>query len=97
MIENKQLNEERIAKTVRTAMRMLDNVIDNNFYPTPEAETANLRHRAVGLGLMYQDALYQMGIQFDTDANLTLLILSMEMISYYAILASSELSKERGL
>ncbi len=94
---NQQLDEEKIAKTVRTGIRMLDNVIDNNFYPTPESEVANMRHRAIGLGLMgYQDALYQLNISFDTEENLEFSDRSMEMISYYAILASSELSKERG-
>ena len=97
MVENGDLNEEKIAKTVRTGIRMLDNVIDNNYYPTPESETANMRHRAVGLGLMgYQDALYQLNIAYDTNENLTFADRSMEMISYYAILASSELAKERG-
>lgn len=97
MIENRQLNEEKVAKTVRTAIRMLDNVIDNNFYPTPEARHANLTHRAIGLGVMgYQDALYKMGIAFDSEENVTFADASMEMISYYAILASSELAKERG-
>ena len=97
MVENGDLNEEKIAKTVRTGIRMLDNVIDNNYYPTPESETANMRHRAVGLGLMgYQDALYQLNIAYDTNENLTFADRSMEMISYYSILASSELAKERG-
>ena len=76
---------------------MLDNVIDNNYYPTPESKTANLRHRAIGLGMMgYQDALYQLNISFDSDENLGFADKSMEMISHYAILASSELAKERG-
>ena len=97
MIVNGELNEEKIAKTVRTAIRMLDNVIDNNFYPTPEAEVANLRHRAIGLGVMgYQDALYKLGIPYDSEENLKFSDRSMEVISYYAILASSELAKERG-
>lgn len=98
MVSEGQLNEEKVAKTVRTGIRMLDNVIDNNYYPTPESEKANLRHRAIGLGMMgYQDALYQLNIQFDTEDNLSFSDQSMEMISYYAILASSELAKERGV
>jgi len=97
MIGNGKLNEEKLAKTIRTGIRMLDNVIDNNYYPTPESKTANLRHRAIGLGMMgYQDALYQLNIPFDSDENLGFADKSMEMISYYAILASSELAKERG-
>jgi ribonucleoside-diphosphate reductase alpha chain len=97
MITNGVLDEKKIAQTVRTGIRMLDNVIDNNYYPTPEAKVANMRHRAVGMGLMgYQDALYQLNIPFDTDQNLDFADRSMEMVSYYAILASSELAKERG-
>ncbi len=97
MILDGELNEEKVAKTVRTGIRMLDNVIDNNYYPTPESEKANLRHRAIGMGMMgYQDALYQLNIGFDTEDNMAFADRSMEMISYYAILASSELAKERG-
>ncbi|MEK9656934.1 MAG: ribonucleoside-diphosphate reductase subunit alpha [bacterium] len=97
MIKDKELDREKLAKTVRNGLRMLDNVIDNNYYPTPEAEKANLKHRAVGLGVMgYQDALYQMQIPFDSDDNVEFADYSMENISYYAILASSELAKERG-
>jgi len=98
MVENGQLNEEKIAKTVRSGIRMLDNVIDNNYYPTEESKYANLKHRAVGLGMMgYQDALYQLNITFDTEENLNFADRSMEMVSYYAILASSELAKDRGV
>jgi ribonucleoside-diphosphate reductase alpha chain len=92
-----KLDEARIASTVRTAMRMLDNVIDINFYPTPEARTANLRHRPVGLGLMaFQDALYSLRIPYSSDAAVAFADRSMEMVSYYAILASTELAAERG-
>jgi len=97
MIKDGQLDEEKIKSTIQTGIRMLDNVIDNNYYPTPEAEYANLKHRAVGLGLMgYQDALYQLNIAFDSKENLLFSDLSMEMVSYYAILSSSELAMERG-
>ncbi|NBV42153.1 ribonucleoside-diphosphate reductase subunit alpha, partial [bacterium] len=97
MIRDGQLDEEKIRKTVHTGIRMLDNVIDNNFYPIPEAANANFRHRAVGLGMMgYQDALYQLDISFDSVANLEFADASMEMVSYYAIQASALLSKERG-
>lgn len=97
MIEDGRIDQEKLAKTIRTGIRMLDNVIDNNFYPIPEAEKANLEHRAIGLGLMgYQDALFKLGIPFDSQKNITFADHSMEMISYYAILASSELAKERG-
>jgi len=91
------LNEELIARTIRTAIRMLDNVVDINFYPTPEARTANMRHRPVGMGVMaFQDALYKMRIPYSSQEAVEFADRSMEMISYYAILASSELAAERG-
>jgi len=91
------LDEKRLAKTVRTAIRMLDNVIDINFYPIPEARNANLRHRPIGLGLMgFQDALYIQDISYASHEAVQFSDESMEMISYYAILASSELAKEKG-
>ncbi|HSX04134.1 MAG TPA: ribonucleoside-diphosphate reductase subunit alpha [Rhabdochlamydiaceae bacterium] len=96
MTEN-GLDEEKVAQTMRTAVRMLDNVIDINYYPTPEARNANLRHRPIGLGLMgFQDALYLMNISYASHEAVKFADVSMEMISYYAILASSELAKERG-
>ncbi len=91
------IDHVRLEKTVRTAMRMLDNVIDINYYPIPEARRANLRHRPVGLGLMgFQDALYKLGIAYSSDAAVEFADRSMEAISYYTILASTELAKERG-
>lgn len=91
------LNKELLASTIRTAIRMLDNVIDINYYPTAEAKNANLRHRAVGLGLMgFQDALYILNISYASEQAVEFADQSMELISYYAILASSELAKERG-
>lgn len=97
MIQDGALNTAKIAETVRVAIRMLDNVIDNNFYPIPEAKNANFRHRAIGLGVMgYQDALYQLNIPFDSTENLEFADSSMEVIAYHAILSSSELAKERG-
>ena len=91
------INEPLLAYSVGTAMRMLDNVIDNNFYPIPEAEQTNSQHRPVGLGMMgYQDALYQMEIDFDSEESLVFADESMEAISYHAILASSRLAKEKG-
>jgi len=93
----KGLDEKKIASTIRTAMRMLDNVIDINFYPTPEAKQANMRHRPVGLGVMgFQDALYIMNISYASHEAVAFADTCMETISYYAILASSELAKERG-
>ncbi|WP_238173663.1 ribonucleoside-diphosphate reductase subunit alpha [Kribbella speibonae] len=83
--------------TVKTAVRMLDNVIDVNFYTTPESERANQRHRPVGLGLMgFADALFTLRIPYASDAAVEFADRSMEQISYHAIEASSELAAERG-
>jgi len=96
-VVNGSFDEARVKETVTTAMRMLDNVIDLNFYPTVEARTANLRHRPVGLGIMgFQDALYLQNIPFTSEECVEFSGRSMEVISYYAILASSELARERG-
>lgn len=97
MVKDKQLDEDKIKQTVKVAMRMLDNVVDNNFYPIPEAKNSNLKHRPVGLGMMgYQDALYQMEIDFDSEENLEFADRSMELISHSAIYSSSLLAEERG-
>ncbi len=96
-VTNGTINKDRMRETVRTAMRMLDNVIDLNYYPTKEAKQANMRHRPVGLGVMgYQDLLYLMNMTFDGDEAVALSDELMEFISYYAILGSSELAEERG-
>ena len=92
-----KLDQELVASTVKIAMRMLDNVIDINFYPTTEARNSNMKHRPVGLGIMgFQDALFQMKIPFDSPAALKQADNIMELISYHAILGSSNLAKERG-
>ena len=96
-INENGLNLELLQKTVRTAMRMLDNVIDINYYPTPEARNANLRHRPVGMGLMgFQDALYKLKVSYASEDAVKFADTSMEAISYFAILASTELAAERG-
>lgn len=88
---------EKVRATVTTAMRMLDNVIDLNFYPTKEAKTSNMRHRPVGLGVMgFHDALYQQNIDFASPEAVTFSDTSMETIAYYAILGSTDLARERG-
>jgi len=93
----KGIDEKRLAQTVRTAIRMLDNVIDINFYPTKETKTSNLRHRPIGLGFMgFQDALYIQNISYASHEAVKFADQCMEMISYYAILASTELAQERG-
>jgi len=91
------LDGGQLAETVRVAIRMLDNVIDINYYPTPEARASNLRHRPVGLGLMgFQDALYLQGLSYASPHAAVFADESMELIAYHTILASSELAKERG-
>lgn len=91
------IDDALLAQTIKTALRMLDNVVDINFYPTQEAQNANMRHRPVGLGLMgLQDAMFKMDICLDEEKALTTADQIMEKISYNAILASSELAKERG-
>lgn len=92
-----RLDLELLRATVTIAVRMLDNVIDINYYPTSEAAHSNRQHRPVGLGLMgFQDALCELGISFASDAAVDFSDRSMEAISYYAILASASLAKERG-
>jgi len=96
-VVNGKFDHELVGKVVRNAMRMLDNVIDLNYYPTPDAKKGNTRHRPVGLGVRgYHDALYMLGINFDSPEAVAFANESMEVVSYYAILASSELAKERG-
>jgi ribonucleoside-diphosphate reductase alpha chain len=96
-ISDGHLNLPKLRATVRTALRMLDNVIDLTFYPTDEARAANLRHRPVGLGIMgFQDALYALGISYASEEAMEFADRSMEAVSYYAILASTELAAERG-
>ncbi len=91
------IDRARIASTVRTAVRMLDNVIDINFYTIPEARRSNLRHRPVGLGLMgFQDALHTLRVPYASDAAVAFADASMELISYHAIEASADLASERG-
>ena len=91
------LDEQKLARTVQTAMRMLDNVVDINFYATPKARNANLRHRPVGLGIMgFADCLYRLGIPYASEAAVTFADRSMEAVCYQAYWASTELARERG-
>lgn len=91
------LDLKKLEKTTKTAMRMLDNVIDINYYTVPQARNSNMKHRPVGMGLMgFQDALYKQGLSYASDDAIQFADRSMEAISYYAILASSTLAKERG-
>ncbi len=83
--------------TIKTAMRMLDNVIDISFYPIPEAKHSNVKHRPVGLGIMgTQDIFYALGLNFDSDAAVQFSDKLMEFVSYHAIYNSAMLAKEKG-
>ncbi|MEM3074901.1 MAG: ribonucleoside-diphosphate reductase subunit alpha [Candidatus Pacearchaeota archaeon] len=96
-IKDGSISEELLAETIRIGVRMLDNVIDICFYPTEEAKYSNLKHRPIGLGIMgLQDILFMLRIPFESSASLEFNDKCMEFISYYAILSSSELAKERG-
>ncbi len=96
-IKNGKLDKAKLKRTVNTAIRMLDNVIDINYYSVPQARNSNLKHRPIGLGLMgFQDALYALDIDYTSKAAVEFADTSMELISYYAIEASSDLAKERG-
>lgn len=89
---------ELVGRVTKTAMRMLDNVIDINFYTTEDSRRSNMRHRPVGLGVRgYHDALYQLSIDFDSERAVEFADQSMEIVAYHAILASSEIAKERGV
>ncbi|EPO3500294.1 ribonucleoside-diphosphate reductase subunit alpha [Acinetobacter baumannii] len=91
------LDREKLARTVKTAVRMLDNVIDINYYAVPQAKNSNLKHRPVGMGIMgFQDALYEMGMAYGSDEAVNFADELMEVISYYAIQTSSDLAVERG-
>lgn len=92
-----KLDQTKLKATVRTAIRMLDNVIDINYYAVESSRTSNARHRPIGLGLMgFQDALYKQRIAYSSNEAVSFADTSMEAISYYAIQASSELAAERG-
>lgn len=96
-VDENGLDTEKLSRTVSTAMRMLDNVIDYNYYSVPQARNSNLRHRPVGLGLMgFQDALYKLNITYASEAAVEFADYSMEALSYFAILASTDLAEERG-
>ncbi|WP_394242898.1 ribonucleoside-diphosphate reductase subunit alpha [Halopseudomonas laoshanensis] len=92
-----KLDTAKLAATIKTAVRMLDNVIDINYYSVPQAKNSNLKHRPVGLGIMgFQDALYLQHIAYGSDAAVAFADQSMEAVSYYAIQASCDLAEERG-
>ena len=92
-----QLDHDKLQRTVRTAMRMLDNVIDLNYYAVGKARNANLKHRPVGLGIMgFQNCLHELRLPYAGEAAVEFADRSMEAVAYYAYLASAELAEERG-
>ena len=91
------LDKEKLERTINVAMRMLDNVIDYNYYSVPQARRSNLKHRPVGMGIMgFQDALYKLRLPYASRETIEFADSSMEMVSYYAIKASTDLAEERG-
>ena len=92
-----QINHDKLRATVNTAMRMLDNVIDVNYYAVAKARNANLKHRPVGMGIMgFQDCLHQLRTPYASEAAVEFADRSMEAVCYYAYCASTELAEERG-
>ena len=96
-LKDGQIDREKLQKTITVAMRMLDNVIDINYYAVKKARDSNMRHRPVGLGVMgFQDALYQLRIPYASEQAVQFADQSMEAVCYYAYWASTELARERG-
>src|SRR2546427_4520819 len=92
-----ELDQEKLKTTIKTGMRMLDNVIDINYYAVAKARNSNLRHRPVGLGIMgFQDCLHLLGVPYATEEAMIFADRSMEAVCYYAYLASTEMAEERG-
>ena len=92
-----QIDHEKLQRTVHTAMRMLDNVIDINYYAVAKARNSNLKHRPVGMGIMgFQDCLHSLRIPYSSEAAVEFADRSMEAVCYYAYWASTELAEERG-
>ena len=91
------LDHAKLQRTIKTAVRMLDNVIDINYYSVEQAKNSNLKHRPIGMGIMgFQDALYELKIPYASEHAVEFADSSMEAISYYAIQASTDLAEERG-
>ncbi|MFK7864463.1 MAG: ribonucleoside-diphosphate reductase subunit alpha [Pseudohongiellaceae bacterium] len=96
-VDENGLNQEKLKKSITTAVRMLDNVIDLNYYSVPQAKNSNLKHRPVGMGIMgFQDSLYKQQISYASQQAVEFADLSMEIVSYHAINASMDLADERG-
>ena len=96
-VHNGELDVQRLERTVSIAVRMLDNVVDINYYAVPQAKSSNFKHRPVGLGLMgFQDALYRLNLPYTSAEAVEFADVAMEQISYFAIRASAALAGERG-
>ncbi len=95
--KNKTIDRDLLQKVIRSSVRMIDNTVDINYYPTEDSKASNMKHRPIGLGVRgYHDALYGMDILFDTNEAVDFADESMELMSYYTILSSSELAREKG-
>ncbi|HEY5928763.1 MAG TPA: ribonucleoside-diphosphate reductase subunit alpha, partial [Burkholderiales bacterium] len=96
-LKDGKLDQEKLKTTISTAMRMLDNVIDINYYAVNKARNSNFKHRPVGLGIMgFQDCLHEMRVPYASQAAIEFADKSMEAVAYYAYMASTELAEERG-
>jgi ribonucleoside-diphosphate reductase alpha chain len=96
-LKNGQLDAAKLKRTIGTAMRMLDNVIDINFYAVPKARNSNLRHRPVGLGIMgFQDCLHKLRISYASNEAVEFADHAMEAVAYHAYWSSTEMAEERG-
>ena len=94
---NGEVDQNKLSQTIATALRMLDNVIDINYYNSPKASYANLQHRPIGIGIMgFADCLYKLGIPYASHQAVEFADRSMEIVCYYTYWASTELAKERG-
>ena len=97
-LKDGQLDQEKLEETINTAIRMLDNVININYYAVRAAENSNMKHRPIGLGIMgFHDVLYMLKVPYASDEAVEFADRSMEAVSYYAIKASCNLAKERGI
>lgn len=96
-IKDGKIDSKKLQNTIKTAVRMLDNVVDVNYYSVPQARNSNLKHRPVGLGIMgFQDALYELKLNYTSAEAIKFADVAMEVISYHAIHASTDLAIERG-
>jgi len=96
-VKDKKFDDKKIGEVVKIAVRMLDNIIDINFYPTEDSKRSNMKHRPIGLGIRgLHDALFLLGFNYDSEEAVEFSDWSMEAVAYNAILSSSQLAEERG-